>query len=100
MLLVRGVAVRTRSVRRAPSGTPSGLLALLAGDVDHPGHAEPVGAHPELVAPNLLLQLHHDVAAIGELLPVAAEHLVVVSAEADGVVAAGGELLARRVVGA
>jgi hypothetical protein len=52
-------------------------------DVDHPGHAELVDAHAELVAPDLLLQRHRDGPARGQLFPVAVQEVRVVAAEAD-----------------
>src|SRR3712207_3186928 len=58
-------------------------LGLLARDVHHPGNAELVGAHAELVAPHLLLQRHGDRARLGELLPVLLQVGRVVSAQAD-----------------
>src|SRR5271169_6983207 len=57
-------------------------LRLRLGDVDQPGHAELVGAHAELVAPDLLLQRHRGGPAGGQLVPVAVQG-VVVAAEAD-----------------
>src|SRR6185369_4050927 len=45
--------------------------------------AVPVRAHAELVAPHLLLQRHADRPAGGQLLPVAAQLVAVVAAEAD-----------------
>src|SRR5512139_3252486 len=54
---------------------------LVASDVDHPGDAEPVGAHAELVAPHLLLQRHRHAAALGELAPPGAQLVGVVTAE-------------------
>ena len=58
-------------------------------DVHHPADAEPVHAHAELVAPHLLLQRHRHGATVGQLLPVAAQRVPVVTAEADGDVGAG-----------
>src|SRR6185295_2038893 len=61
---------------------------LGGGDVYHPGDPELVDAHAELVAPHLLLEWNRDGAAIGELRPVAAQLVDVVTAEADSHVVA------------
>src|SRR5690349_21908785 len=57
-------------------------LRLRLGDVDQPGDAELVGAHAELVAPDLLLQRHLGDSARGELLEVAAQRIAVVAGQA------------------
>src|SRR5215212_9352263 len=80
IVLGRPTPIRTRLLLSSARGG-SGLLL---GDVDHPGDAEPVDAHAELVAPHLLLQRHGHTAALGQLLPVAAQGVGVVAAEADG----------------
>src|SRR5258706_10848101 len=49
----------------------------------HPRHAEPVDAHAELVAPGLLLHRHRGRAAGGQLFPVPAQRIGIVTAEAD-----------------
>src|SRR6266536_83320 len=51
-------------------------------DVDHPRDAELVPARAELIAPHLLLQGDRHGAAFGQLLPVAAQLICVVTAEA------------------
>src|SRR5690242_21635632 len=75
------------SIRQAPDPTDGSALRLT--DVHHPGRAEAVGAHAELVAPHLLLQGHCHRSAIRQLLPVIAK-LLVVPAEADADGAVGG----------
>src|SRR4029453_6757072 len=71
-------------------GTGVGLVSgLLLGDVDHPGNAESVHAHAELVTPHLLLQRDRYGAAVRQLLPVAPQLITVVPAEAHGDVVPG-----------
>ena len=66
-----------------------GAISPRLADVDHPGDAELVVAHAELVAPHLLLERHGHRAAGGELGPVAAQLVAVVAAEADAIVFPG-----------
>ena len=56
-------------------------------------------AHAEHVAPHLLLQWHCHLAAIGKFVPIAAELLLVIAAQADGDIAAGIELHTGRSIG-
>src|SRR5215216_4227720 len=79
IVLGRPTPIRTRLLLLSSARGGSGLRL---GDVDHPGDAEPVDAHAELVAPHLLLQGHGHVAALGQLVPVAAQGVGVVAAEA------------------
>src|SRR5690349_12330606 len=73
------------SIRQAPD--PTGGSALWLTDVDHPGCAVAVDTHAELVAPRLLLQGHRHRSALGQLLPVTTQVLVVpTEADADGAV--------------
>jgi predicted PurR-regulated permease PerM len=59
-------------------------LGLRTADVDQPADAVLVGELTELVAPHLLLEGSGDVGAVRKALPVAAERIAVVAAEAHG----------------
>src|SRR5690349_21015375 len=61
----------------------AGPLCLRLADVDEPGDAKLVDDNAELVAPGLLLHRHRGVPAGGQLLPVAAQGVPVVAAQAD-----------------
>lgn len=69
------------------------------GDVDQPRGPEPVDAHPELVAPRLGGQLNRHCPSVRQRMPVAAQFLGVVPAEADREVVPGPQRLARQHVG-
>src|SRR5215470_9795613 len=60
-----------------------GRLGLRLADVDEPGDAKLVDDNAELVPPGLLLHRHRGVPAGGQLLPVAAQDVPVVAAQAD-----------------
>src|SRR5215471_9628435 len=59
------------------------VLCLRLADVDEPGDAKLVDDNAELIAPGLLLHRHRSVPAGGQLLPVAAQDIPVVAAQAD-----------------
>src|SRR5215208_1471353 len=71
-----------------PAALEKGRSALRLADVDHPLDAELIGALAEQITPHLLLKRQCDRAALGQLVPVAAQLLLVVTAEADGDVVA------------
>src|SRR5688500_2874455 len=85
------------ALRRGPHDrTASRSLRGRARDVDHPLDPELVGELAELVAPHLSFERHGDLGALAQLVPVAAELLGVVAAEADRDVAGVGRLLHAR----
>src|ERR671918_2671727 len=65
------------------------LALLCLADIDHPGDPELVDQLAELVAPHLLFQRRGHGPAHGELLPVAAQLVGVLAAQADRDVVAG-----------
>src|SRR3712207_3686704 len=70
---VRGPSLGNRWQEPAPRDLVVRSLerrSVAGADVHHPGHAELVDAHAELVAPHLLLERHRHGAVRGELLPV------------------------------
>src|SRR5215203_5283419 len=93
-------ACRERSGISDPAALGQGRSALRLADVDHPLDAELIGALTEQITPHLLLERQRDRAALGKLVPVAAQLLLVVTAEADGDVVARVALHAWRRVGA
>src|ERR687887_961054 len=95
----RAACTAGRTSTWTSSRTTRRWSGLRLADVDHPRDAEPVHAHAELVAPRLLLQGHRHGAAVRQLLPVAAQLVGVVPAQADGDVVAGVALHPLRGVG-
>src|SRR5215218_9982346 len=93
-------ACRERSRISDPAALEKGRSALRLADVDHPLDAELVGALAEQITPHLLLERQRDCAALGKLVPVATQLLLVVTAEADGDVVARVDLRSWRRVGA
>src|SRR5262249_9772044 len=73
----------TGRARPRPGSLAGRPLCLRLADVDEPGDAELVDDHAELVAPGLLLHRHRGVPAGGQLLPVAAQDVPIVAAQAD-----------------
>src|SRR5918996_1299510 len=65
------------------------LALLCLADIDHPGDPELVDQLAELVAPHLLFQRHGHGPAHGELVPVPAQLVGVLAAQADRDVVAG-----------